>query len=300
MSFLSLPEPIAALTQMIVRNYDEISAYEQTRRCPVYNTQITENYDQDGFITGVNVLSTEEVSIHRAALEQAEKKIGSLHYLSKIHTILRSPYELATHPRLINAVETILGPDILLYNVTYIIKEPRTPNFVSWHQDLTYWGFDSDDQVSAWLALSPATAESGCMRMIPGSHRKGMREQLQTNDSNNVLLLGQTIPNIPENKAVLCSLNPGEASLHHGWTIHSSTPNSSSDRRIGVNIQYIKPCMYQKNTRSSSALLIRGEDSYGHFSSDPLPPNQIPADAIEQITKRTEIDNQITKQQSRL
>ena len=266
----------------------------------MHDTQLAENYDQDGFVSGVSVLSTEEVASHRAALEQAEAKIGRLHYLTKIHTVLRSPYELATHPRLIDAVETILGPNILLYNVTYIIKEPGTPNFVSWHQDLTYWGFDSDDQVSAWLALSPATGESGCMRMLPGSHRHGMREQLQTNDPENVLLLGQTILNVSEDQAVLCPLNPGEASLHHGWTIHSSTPNNSRDRRIGVNIQYIKPCMYQENTRPASALLIRGNDSYGHFESDPIPPSQIPADATEQIAKQTETNYQITRQQSRL
>ena len=266
----------------------------------MHDTQLAENYDQDGFVSGVSVLSTEEVASHRAALEQAEAKIGRLHYLSKIHTVLRSPYELATHPRLIDAVETVLGPNILLYNVTYIIKEPGTPNFVSWHQDLTYWGFDSDDQVSAWLALSPATGESGCMRMLAGSHTQGMRKQSQTDDPDNVLLLGQTIKNIPEDKAVLCPLNPGEASLHHGWTIHSSTPNNSSDRRIGLNIQYIKPSMSQQNAQSDSALLIRGADSYGHFEPDPLPPDQIPADATERIANLTERNGQITAQQSRL
>ena len=262
--------------------------------------QLAQNYARNGFITGMKVLSTEEAVIHRTALEQAETQLGPLHYLNKIHTVLRSPYILAIHPRLINIVEAILGPDILLYNVTYIIKEPGTPHFVSWHQDLTYWGFDSDDQVSAWLALSPATGESGCMRMLAGSHTQGMRKQSQTDDPDNVLLLGQTIKNIPEDKAVLCPLNPGEASLHHGWTIHSSTPNNSCDRRIGVNIQYIKPSMSQQNAQSDSALLIRGIDSYGHFEPDPLPPDQIPSDATERIANLTERSSQIKVQQSRL
>lgn len=129
----------------------------------------------------------------------------------------------------------------MLYNVTYIIKEPHSKSHVSWHQDLTYWGFDSDDQISVWLALSPATEQSGCMKMIPCSHRDGRVEHRLTNDKSNVLFSGQTIPEVDESKALLCELNPGQASFHHGWTKHSSLPNRSDDRRIGLNIQYIAP-----------------------------------------------------------
>ena len=88
---------------------------------------LVDRYWQEGFIDGIEVLSDEEVKIHRAHLENAERALGhSLHYMSRVHTVLRSPFELATHPALVDLVEKIIGPDILLHNVTYIIKEPHT------------------------------------------------------------------------------------------------------------------------------------------------------------------------------
>ena len=124
-----------------------------------------------------------------------------------------SPLTLATLPSVLDIVEQMIGPNILLYNVTYIIKEPKSQTHVSWHQDLTYWGLSHDDQVSMWLALSPATLESGCMRMIPGSHLGGRMEHETTEDSDNVLLQGQTVSGINESNARFCPLAPGEATL---------------------------------------------------------------------------------------
>ena len=227
-----------------------------------------QSYAENGFLSPLDVLTPEEAAHHRAAMEAAEKEIGPLHYKSKIHTILRSPLALATHPRVLDSVEAILGRDLLLYNVTYIVKEAHTGAHVSWHQDLTYWGFDGDAQVSVWLALSPATAESGCMRMVPGSHHQGMRRHDTTADDSNVLLQGQTVKDVPEDQAVLCSLNPGQASLHHGWTLHASMANNSDDRRIGLNIQYISTAMRQTKHDGDSAMLVRGEDRYHHFLTD--------------------------------
>ena len=252
------------------------------------NVDLAQCYIRDGFIAGAPVLSAHAAAHHRQILEDTEAQVGALHYHSKVHTILRSPYELATHPTLLDLVEEILGPDILLYNVTYVIKEPATPAFVSWHQDLTYWGFDGDEQVSAWLALSVASAQSGCMRMIPGSHTRGICDQATGNDPDNVLLQSQTIENVREEDAVLCPLKPGEASLHHGWTIHASSPNTSDDRRIGLNIQYINPRMRQKKSDSDSAMLIRGKDRYGHYETDQPATEWLAPDAVARIQESTQ------------
>ena len=101
---------------------------------------IREKFVNDGYITGLQVLTPDDALLHRDHLERAEKDLGGpLHYLNKVHTILKSPFDLATHPNLLDAVESIIGPDILLYNFTFIIKEPKTATFVSWHQDLAYW-----------------------------------------------------------------------------------------------------------------------------------------------------------------
>ena len=255
----------------------------------------TEQYWENGFLSGIMVLSPEETAAHRRQLEDAERQVGhALHYHSKVHTVLKSPLELATHPALVDVVEEILGPDILLYNATYIIKEPQTAKFVSWHQDLTYWGFDGTEQVSAWLALSPATAKSGCMQMIPGSHRQGLKEQVTSDDPDNVLLQSQTIEDIREEDAVLCPLAPGEASIHHGWTIHASHPNTSADRRIGLNIQYITPQMRQTKAERDSAMLIRGQDCFGHYETDAPADEWLPGDAGERLLATTRKYHAIT------
>ena len=227
------------------------------------------NYARDGFVAPIDVLSPSEARDHRRALEDAERRIGAAHYLSKIHTILRSPHQLATHPRILDLVEAILGRDILLHNTTYIIKEPQSSAHVSWHQDLTYWGFDSDEQVSVWLALSRADEQSGCMKMIPGSHRQGQLEHaLHPDDHDNVLLQGQTVHDVDEQRAVACALQPGQASFHHGWTLHTSRANQSDDRRIGLNIQYIAPHVRQTKRPGFSALLVRGEDRFHYYENE--------------------------------
>ena len=241
-------------------------------------------YHRDGFVSGIPILSKDESLQHREQLEGAETTLGhSLHYFNKVHTVMRSPYQLATHPNLLDAVEAILGPDILLYNVTYIIKEPNSRTFVSWHQDLTYWGFDGSDQVSAWLALSPANARSGCMQMIPGSHLEGTRDQETSDDPDNVLLQSQTIANVDESRAVSCELAVGEASLHHGWTVHCSRPNLSDDRRIGLNAQYIRPSMRQTKSDHDSAMLVRGEDTFGYYRQDVAAQSWLAENAAQEL-----------------
>ena len=229
---------------------------------------LAQDYQRDGYISAVEIISENEARQHRAALEEAEAAQGRLHYKAKIHTVMRSPLALATHPRVLDVVEALIGPDILLYDVEYIIKEPHTPSHVSWHQDLTFWGLSDDTQVSLWLALSPATAESGCMRMLPGSHVQGMVAHDTTEDADNVLLQGQTVHGVAETGAVMCPLRPGEASFHHGWTLHASMPNNSDDRRIGLNAQFLAPHVRQTKHDKDTALLVRGTDKYQHFGTD--------------------------------
>ncbi len=231
-------------------------------------TQVTEQYNEDGYVSGIRIVDEELAKQHRGKLEAIESEQGSLHYLTKIHTLLPSPFELATLPQALDIVEQLIGPDILLFNVTYIIKEPHTKSHVSWHQDLTYWGLSDDDQVTMWLALSDANEQSGCMKMIPASHTQGRVEHQPTDDKNNVLLQGQTVAGLGEDDGVLCPLQPGEASFHHGWTLHASMPNNSDDRRIGLNVQYIAPHVRQTKHDMDTAILVRGEDRFKHFGAD--------------------------------
>lgn len=249
-------------------------------------------YERDGYLSPVDIVPADEAARHRAVLENAEAQVGPLHYLTKIHTILRSPFELATSTAALDVVESLIGPDILLYNVSYIIKEPRTTSHVSWHQDLTYWGLSHDDQVSMWLALSPATPESGCMRMVPGSHRLGCMDQDVTDDPDNILFHGQTVKGVDTTTSVPCALAPGQASFHHGWTVHASMPNTSTDRRIGVNVQYVAPHNRQTKIDGYTALLVRGDDRFGHY----VPDMPAEADLNPAAMKRREHLEQVHRQ----
>ena len=229
---------------------------------------LAKNYLAHGYVSPVTFLKEGEAFEHRKRMEVAENKIGSLHYLSKAHTFLTSAWELASKAEVLDLVEKLIGPDILLYNVTYIIKEPNSLSHVSWHQDLTYWGLSHDDQVSMWMALSPATEENGCMKMIPRSHKQGRQKHEVTTDKTNVLLQGQTVTSVDESTAVFCPLNPGQATFHHGWTLHASMPNISSERRIGLNVQYLATHTHQTKHKNDSAILVRGQDRFNYFSKD--------------------------------
>ena len=133
-----------------------------------------------------------------------------------------------------------------------------------------------------WLALSPATAESGCMVMVPGTHREGRAHHVEVPDGDNVLLLGQTIEGVDESAGVHCELQPGEASFHHGWTVHRSAPNVSADRRIGLNVQYVAPHNMQHSS-ATSATLVRGEDRFGHYATEPKPQSWLDKEGAETL-----------------
>lgn len=248
-----------------------------------------DDYKQNGFYSPLVLFSLEQAKIYRNYLEEVENKIGPLHYFAKTYTMMRWVYEIATNKILLDFVEDLIGKNILLYNATFIIKEPMTKTHVSWHQDLTYWGFDDNEkQVSAWIALSNADETSGCMQMIPGSHKKGIFDHKSTNDKNNVLSRGQTVNNVDIDKAVLCPLQPGEASFHHGLTLHASKPNNSKDRRIGLNFQYITPDLKQLKSKDDSALCVRGEDNYNYYKKDVIAKENFDIKGHQRLIERTE------------
>ena len=251
-----------------------------------------ERYARDGFLSPVDILTAEEAAYHRACMEEVEANIGPVHYKTKVHTILRSPLALATNPRVLDVVEALIGPDILIYNATYIVKEAGSSSHVSWHQDLTYWGFDGDAQVSMWLALSPATSQSGCMRMVPASHVHGRLDHETTEDETNVLFQGQAVRGVSEADAVMCPLRPGQASFHHGWTLHASMPNHSNDRRIGLNVQYLAPLVRQTKNHQDSVMLVRGEDCYHHFDEDTPAETDLDSAAV---ARQIELENRHKK-----
>ena len=241
-------------------------------------------YHRDGFLSPLTLYSPEEAADIRRELEEAERtwpQALSGAGRNNAHLTLRCLDEIVHHPRLLDAIEDIIGPDILAYGSVLFIKEPHDPGFVSWHQDCRYMGLEPHDAaVSAWLALTPSNAVTGCMSMLPGSHRHGVMEHVDTFSETNILTRGQSIQGVDEDAAVDLILAPGQFSLHSMRTVHASKPNRGDDRRIGFTIQcYMTPEMRQ-TISPTMAQLVRGEDPNRHFEYAPRPDGDMTPVAI--------------------
>ena len=232
---------------------------------------ISTAYNRDGFVFPLDILDGGEAQALRRDFEAAET---DLHDEPERLALLRSYPDqllpsfarLVRHPRLIEAASTILGPDLMVWSSGMFIKEANSPNIVSWHQDLTYWGLDEAEEVTAWLALSPATKASGCMQFVAGSHKQRLVPHVDTYDNDNLLTRGQEIAvEVDPADAVYVELQPGQASLHHGHLFHASDPNRTDDRRIASAIRFIRPSMRQRTGDKTLVALVSGRDDYGHF-----------------------------------
>jgi len=240
-------------------------------------------YRRDGFVHPVPMLTAAEAAGYRRRFEAYERSNGGWYELSKgqkLYLLQTWAAELASHAAVLDAVEDVLGPDVMVWGTSLFVKDARDPAFVSWHQDSTYWGLSKPDVVTAWIALSPSTRSSGCMKMISGSHAWEQLPHRDTFDAKNLLTRGQEIAvAVDEAAAVFLELQPGEASLHNIRTAHGSGANRSDDRRIGVAVRYIAPHVKQVNAEGDSAWLVRGEDRFGHFIHETPPQRDMDAAA---------------------
>ena len=233
-------------------------------------SDIKDRFQRDGFVFPIDVMDSAAAAAYRARLEAAETAFPDL---INAKTCLRRypnlvlPFvdEISRLPAVTDAVAAILGEELLALDCPFFIKEAGTGDFVSWHQDLTYWGLDGEEEVTAWIALSPATVASGCMRFVAGSQTQTV-DHRDTHDPRNLLTRGQELTvTVSEDAATEVELRPGQMSLHHGKVFHASHPNRSGDRRIGLAIRYIPTRMRQVAGGNMAAMLVRGRDDHGHF-----------------------------------
>lgn len=237
---------------------------------PKDHSDLIASWNRDGFVCPIDVMTSAEAADYRRQLEDAEAKFRhekEFRQALRRYPNLVLPFvdEITRRSEITDVVAEILGPDLLVLDPPFFIKEPETDSFVSWHQDLHYWGLESDDEVTAWVALSPATKESGCMRFVAGSQNQKV-EHRDTFADNNLLSRGQEIAvQVDEKDATEGELQPGQMSIHHGRVFHASNPNSSRDRRIGLAIRYIPTRATQAPGGNMAAMLVRGEDRFGNF-----------------------------------
>jgi ectoine hydroxylase-related dioxygenase (phytanoyl-CoA dioxygenase family) len=230
-------------------------------------------FNDHGYFSPIAVLGPEAVERNRRALAAFEAHEGGKlkgAVRNKSHLFLRWLYDLACHPKILDAVEDLIGPNILLYHAQWFIKEPHTPNFVSLHQDSAYWSLASPQGLSAWVAFEDCDSENGCMRVIPDTHGEALAHA-DKQAPDNMLWRGQTVAEaVDVSKAVEMPLRAGEMSLHHARIVHGSGPNRSSRRRIGYSLRYI-PTHVARTGPRDSAMLVRGVDQFHHFDLEPAP-----------------------------
>jgi len=233
-------------------------------------TAVRTRFERDGYCFPLPALSNDEAAGLRTKFEHAERQTPTnLDQFDCFHTyshlVIPVISKLALDPRITDWVSAILGQDLLLLHTSIFVKEPMTEKFVSWHQDLAYWGLDGIDEVTAWFAMTPATIDNGCMRFVAGSHNQWAQHEDRYHPDNMLSRSQEISVNVSEKDAVEVTLDAGEISLHHGRTFHASHPNRTEDRRIGVAFRYIMPSMRQTHTKNATAMLARGTDNYGHF-----------------------------------
>lgn len=234
-----------------------------------------ESYRRDGYLFPLPALDDAVCADARRRIEVFEFSQGkpvTKEQRFKPHLMMTFLDAAIRTPLILDAVESLIGGDILCWETSLFIKEAGDPAYISWHQDATYWGLEPFDVITAWVALSPSTVQSGCMRVLPGSHIGGLVEHIDTFAPNNLLSRGQEVAvTVDEAKAVDLILAPGEMSLHDVKIVHGSEPNQADDRRIGLAIRYIPTYVRQGAGTGDSAMLVRGVDRFNHFASDPRP-----------------------------
>jgi non-heme Fe2+,alpha-ketoglutarate-dependent halogenase len=234
-----------------------------------------EQFRRDGYSSPLRVVSEQSAGEMRRRLEAYEAEHGgplkgSVRF--KSHLLFKWLNDLIRNPVIVDAVEDLIGPNILVWSTDWWIKEAHSQSFVSWHQDSQYWGLDTSKLVTVWVALSPSTVDSGCMRVLPGSHLGPDLPHRDTYHDDNLLTRGQEIDaSIDESQTVNLEVQTGEAAIFAFRIAHASHPNTSGDRRIGMAIRYIPPDARQTRADRDIASLVRGEDALGNFEHEPIP-----------------------------
>ena len=233
-----------------------------------------EQYRREGFLAPLPGLTPQEAGEIRGQVEAFGRRHGvkeALILRNKAHLKMPSLMPIIKDPRILDVVESVLGPDLLCWGSSLFIKEPSGPEFVAWHQDSYYWDMEPADVCVVWVALIESTEQNGAMRVIPGTHLTPFKPHKASNEgSGNMLFTYEEADvEVDERDATYCLLKPGEMSLHHMGILHGSPPNRSNDRRMGYSITYVAAHVKHHGKRDSG-LLVRGEDRYGYYRDDPV------------------------------
>jgi non-heme Fe2+,alpha-ketoglutarate-dependent halogenase len=223
-------------------------------------------YKDEGFVAPINIFSKEKAKEIRNQIELIEKELpGELDKSGRYNAHLISPLldEVTHSSKILDAVESLIGKNILVCGTTLFIKNPNEKDYVSYHQDAKYIGLEPHNWVTAWVAVTDSNEENGCMKMWPGSHLDIKNHDEKFNEEN-LLTRGQTVENVPDNEVKSVELVAGQMSLHHPRIVHGSGVNKSNDRRIGFVIQSYIGTNVRQILGQNSVQLARGVDEFNH------------------------------------
>ena len=249
-------------------------------------------YKDEGFVSPINIFSKEKAKEIRNEIELIENKIpGELEKSGRYNAHLISPLldEVTHNSKILDAVQSLIGENILVCGTTLFIKNPNEQGFVSYHQDAKYIGLEPLNWVTAWVAITDSNEKNGCMRMWSGSHKDNLRDHDQKFNEGNLLTRGQTVENVPKEKTTPLILEAGQMSLHHPTVVHGSELNKSNDRRIGFVIQSYIGTNVKQVLGKNGVQLARGVDEFNYHEIIDRPENLLNEKDIK--LKKQENDN---------
>ena len=241
---------------------------------PKLTPQQYKQYQEKGFVAPLDALTKDEAEEVKSEIEFIEKKWpNKLEGLGRNYVHLISPiFDKVVHnSKILDAVESIIGKNILACGTTLFIKDSDETGFVSFHQDAKYIGLEPHNWVTAWIAITDANEENGCMQMWPRSHKKNLIHHTEKFDENNLLTRGQTIENVPLEEIEHVVLETGQMSLHHPTVIHGSGLNKSNDRRIGFVVQSYIGSNVNQVLGKMFVQKARGKDTYKFHKYSDIP-----------------------------
>jgi ectoine hydroxylase-related dioxygenase (phytanoyl-CoA dioxygenase family) len=218
-------------------------------------------YERDGVVFPIRVLSDGEVREFRGELEVVAR--DGARRMDQLHMRYEWAFRLASHPAVLDAVESLIGSEILIDGNLVFYKPPHDASYASWHQDSVYSGWHLTPSVSAWIALTASDPANGCMRVIPGSHKQGLLEHDNVQDPHMLNRRGERLRmDVDETQAIDLVLRPGEMSLHHTNIVHGSNPNTSDGPRIGFIVRFVTN---QSTNRDRQVMRVRGKADCSHL-----------------------------------
>ena len=218
-------------------------------------------FEQQGVVFPIRVLSDSEVQEFRTELEEVAG--DNSRRMDQLHMRYEWAFRLASHENVLDAVESLIGPEILIDGNLVFYKPPHDEGYASWHQDSVYSGWHLTPSVSAWIALTVSEPANGCMRVIPGSHKQGILEHENVHDPNLLNKRGERLRmDVDESQAVDVVLKPGEMSLHHTNIVHGSNPNTSDGPRIGFIVRFVTNL---STNRDRQVMRVRGNADCSHL-----------------------------------